>query len=343
MSTFQCANGHRSTISSSRCAACGGEVSEIFTNSPDAFTSHGSKSESKFTLLIKNRRVVITASFIGVLGIAFAAFIRPQFAKTQPSASLATVAPTSVASIPVVTPTPVISSNITETPVPGEPLQGPFKIARVLEADTIDLMSADDTVHRVRLIGIDSPSADQVGGVQQCGGSDSTSKANQILSYPNQKVMLEPDSSWPKTDEFGNEYFYIWLEEELYTVNLIKSGDAIEFAKHGPYRHQDAHLAAQQKAMNTGDPGAAAGLWKNCPGDTKTGFGVAADADSWSLATIPFLVGQGEKAIECHPSYIGTCLNPKTGDYNCGSQPILVIGPDVYRLDGDNDGIACEQ
>jgi hypothetical protein len=70
--------------------------------------------------------------------------------------------------------------------------------------------------------------------------------------------------------------------------------------------------------------------------------GSSSDGDSNNLAIIPFFVGDKEENVECHPSYIGTCLNPNTGDYNCGSGVILVIGPDVYRLDGDNDGLACE-
>ena len=343
MTTFQCVNGHKSTISSVKCAACGEAVSESFSNLAGTSSIDVSKSSVKLNSLMNNRQFLLTTSIVGALAIALVALARPLFVRNQPSAEVAPIAPTSVARPPIVTPSPDMSLNAPELSVPGEPLQGPFTIARVLAADTIDVISEDGVIHRVRLVGIDAPSEDQAAGVQQCGGSDSLYTANQIFSYPNLKVMLEPDSSWPKTDEFGNEYFYIWLGEELYTVNLIASGDAIEFPKHGPYRHQDAHLKAQQNAKGNGETGVAAGLWKKCPGDNKAGYGLTADADTWTLATVPFLPGQGETVIECHPSYIGTCLDPKTGDYNCGSQPVLVVGPDVYRLDGDNDGVACEQ
>lgn len=49
---------------------------------------------------------------------------------------------------------------------------------------------------------------------------------------------------------------------------------------------------------------------------------------------------------ECHPSY-EPCL-PIVDDLNCpevvalGAAPVNVIGPDVYGLDSDNDGIGCE-
>ena len=44
----------------------------------------------------------------------------------------------------------------------------------------------------------------------------------------------------------------------------------------------------------------------------------------------------------CHPSYSG-CL-PVTADVDCPevNGPVQVRGPDVYRLDRDKDGIACE-
>lgn len=52
----------------------------------------------------------------------------------------------------------------------------------------------------------------------------------------------------------------------------------------------------------------------------------------------------------CHPSYSG-CLKANASDYDCaggsGNGPyytgtVRVIGPDVFDLDRDNDGIGCE-
>lgn len=54
---------------------------------------------------------------------------------------------------------------------------------------------------------------------------------------------------------------------------------------------------------------------------------------------------------KCHPSYSGACLNPGASDYDCaggsGNGPyytgqVRVIGPDVFDLDRDNDGVGCE-
>ncbi len=56
-------------------------------------------------------------------------------------------------------------------------------------------------------------------------------------------------------------------------------------------------------------------------------------------------------AQDCHPSY-DPCV-PVASDADCASGsgngpvyvqgPIRVIGPDVYQLDRDGDGIACEK
>jgi hypothetical protein len=53
----------------------------------------------------------------------------------------------------------------------------------------------------------------------------------------------------------------------------------------------------------------------------------------------------------CHSSYTGACLVPNASDYDCaggsGDGPkytgtVTVVGPDVYGLDGDGDGVGCE-
>jgi len=54
---------------------------------------------------------------------------------------------------------------------------------------------------------------------------------------------------------------------------------------------------------------------------------------------------------DCHTSYTGACLDPSASDYDCaggsGDGPkytgtVQVVGPDVYGLDGDGNGIGCE-
>lgn len=61
---------------------------------------------------------------------------------------------------------------------------------------------------------------------------------------------------------------------------------------------------------------------------------------------------QGQSLGGCHPSYPSVCLAINKGDYDCkgGSGngpnyikgPIVVLQPDPFDLDRDNDGIGCE-
>jgi hypothetical protein len=54
---------------------------------------------------------------------------------------------------------------------------------------------------------------------------------------------------------------------------------------------------------------------------------------------------------DCHPSYSGQCV-PQASDVDCAggsgngpayvTGPVQVIGSDVYELDRDGDGVACE-
>ncbi len=57
------------------------------------------------------------------------------------------------------------------------------------------------------------------------------------------------------------------------------------------------------------------------------------------------------KAPQCHPSYVGECVPANVSDVDCGggsgNGPYYVgrvtgVGPDVYGVDRDKDGIGCE-
>lgn len=66
--------------------------------------------------------------------------------------------------------------------------------------------------------------------------------------------------------------------------------------------------------------------------------------------TAPTIVAAGSTP-GCHPSYTGACLPIGASDVDCaggsGNGPaysgrVQVVGPDVFDLDRDGDGIGCE-
>lgn len=73
---------------------------------------------------------------------------------------------------------------------------------------------------------------------------------------------------------------------------------------------------------------------------------LSANKPAYMVAKLPT-----KRAPQCHPNYSGACV-PITSDVDCAGGsgngpayvrgPVRVIGRDVYRLDGDKDGIGCE-
>ena len=67
---------------------------------------------------------------------------------------------------------------------------------------------------------------------------------------------------------------------------------------------------------------------------------------AWGFLQEPvtsFVGSQLMSSSNCHPSYVGRCL-PIGPDIDCDQVggTVRVVGPDVYRLDGDGDGEGCE-
>lgn len=67
--------------------------------------------------------------------------------------------------------------------------------------------------------------------------------------------------------------------------------------------------------------------------------------------TITLVVAKKQPTNDCHSSYTDGCV-PIASDVDCGGgsgngpayvwESVTVVGPDVYDLDGDGDGVGCE-
>ncbi len=69
-------------------------------------------------------------------------------------------------------------------------------------------------------------------------------------------------------------------------------------------------------------------------------------AAGFAGAVVTLFAPSSAAAVDCHPSYT-PCVPDKGSNASAVNCPDLatqvkVIGPDVYRLDSDNDGIGCE-
>ena len=70
------------------------------------------------------------------------------------------------------------------------------------------------------------------------------------------------------------------------------------------------------------------------------------------LIAFLILVSSPAWADECDPNYSGACV-PIASDVDCAggngngpanvAGPVMVIGDDIYGLDRDGDGVACDK
>jgi micrococcal nuclease len=213
-----------------------------------------------------------------------------------------------------------------------------YSVVKVLDGDTIDV-SIDGKTERLRLIGIDTPETVDPRKPVQCFGIEASNKAKDMLA--GKKVSLESDSTQGERDKYDRLLRYVFLEDGTnFNLMMIKEGYAHEYTFGVPYKYQSAFKQAQKDAEARNK-----GLWDSEACEKKP-----TPTPAIAPTPIKLIPKQEETSSQCHPSYSG-CLNPNASDYDCsggkGDGPyytgaVQVIGPDVFRLDRDGDGWACE-
>jgi endonuclease YncB( thermonuclease family) len=205
-------------------------------------------------------------------------------------------------------------------------------VASVVDGDTIRLTNGQ----RVRLVQIDAP--ELRGG--ECYANDARATLSRLLPAGT-RVRLEVDPRLDRVDRYGRRLAYVFKGRENVNLTLVARGAASVWFYGGVRGRYAVRLDTAARAARA----ARRGLWGACRGtryDPTAGVQtVAAAAKADSSAT-----------AKCHPSYRGACLDPAASDYDCAGGkgdgpryvrgPIRVVGPDVFRLDGDGDGIACD-
>ena len=71
-------------------------------------------------------------------------------------------------------------------------------------------------------------------------------------------------------DKYGRELVYVWVDGQLFNLEMIKAGFAHEYTYDAPYRYQQQFKEAERAAADTG-----AGLWASntCGGTTRPAGG----------------------------------------------------------------------
>lgn len=245
-----------------------------------------------------------------------------------PAAALLALAAGCGAGDPAAAPsaTPAVTTSSSPTPtqpaVPGQPAE----VVRVVDGDTVDVVTAAGRELTVRVLGIDTP---EVYGGAECWGPEASAFAGQTLA--GRTVGLVVDDTQDDVDRYGRSLRYLVLPDgSNYSVSAAEVGAARSYVYDTPVSEHEAILAAEQRAQQ-----AQAGLWgPPCFGAEQTPEPAPAPEPEPEPE---------EPASSCAPGY-DPCVAPYPPDVDCSdvAGPIIVTGSDPHDLDGDGDGRACE-
>lgn len=273
------------------------------------------------------------------------------------NARSATASPPTIGEVAIEVPTTTIAVTITSlapattaTLPAGVPAKGDdTSVVRVIDGDTI--VVSDGT--RVRLIGIDTPETVDPSSPVQCFGPEATRYANELLPVGT-RIRLVYDVE--RLDRFGRALAYVYKLTDGLFVNMAiaRNGFAMQATFPPNVAHAEQFQAAVAAARSTN-----LGLWRACPSAATVAPVTAAPLTQPTATAVPTTRAivvtptTAPTSSGCHPSYSGACVPTGFSDVDCaggggngpgyvGSKNFQVVGPDVYGLDADGDGMACE-
>lgn len=128
---------------------------------------------------------------------------------------------------------------------------GDFKVARVIDGDTIEIEGGE----RVRYIGIDTPEMASEGKPEECGAEKALEKNRELVV--GKTVELSKDVS--ERDKYGRLLRYVWVDGILVNTQLVRLGLAKTTSFPPDVRFLEEITTAQKEAQKN-----KAGLWSDC-------------------------------------------------------------------------------
>jgi len=279
--------------------------------------------------------VKFCASFFGLLiliGI-FAEPVEPEKPKHNAIIKSEVAAPSLVTESIEVEP---IIEEVDEMPVS-------YSVVRVIDGDTI-VLNVDGVHETVRLIGINTPETKDPRRPVECFGAEASAYAQQLLA--GQQVILSSDDSQGTRDKYNRLLGYIHLRDgRFFNLEMIRQGFAYEYTYRTPYEFQQEFKAAQKHAQEN-----QLGLWSVKTCDGKLNLETVQEPEPASSQPVVVVKEPIKKEAPQQEVPSFTC---SYNAYNCPdfsthreAQSVFEacggVSNDVHRLDGDDDGIACE-
>jgi len=142
------------------------------------------------------------------------------------------------------------------------PPAGQYRVIKVVDGDTLDVIDSRGDEIRIRLIGIDTPESVDPRQPVECFGAEAAARARELLDGA--VIELESDPTQGDADRFDRRLRYVWLSDGTnVNLKLIEDGYALEYTYDEPYRYQSVFQLAEDEARQAGR-----GLWspKACDG-----------------------------------------------------------------------------
>ena len=267
------------------------------------------------------RWVVASSVVVGILVIA-------NLGRSATIGPTTTTEPSTTAAVGGVVETTSTTAPITTTTEVGL-VEVTAHLVSVTDGDTIRVLVPSGVEEPVRLIGIDAPEPGQR------LAEESAIHLRMLLgSGP---LRLVPDVS--DRDRFDRLLRYLYVGEVFINEEMVRAGLAVA-SRYPP----DTAMAAILEDAQIEARVAGIGGWATV---------TTSSSSTTTAVTTTTATATTTAAVNCHPSYEGTCLAVDQGDYDCAGGsgngpnyvqgPVYVVGPDVFDLDGnDNDGVGCE-
>jgi micrococcal nuclease len=261
----------------------------------------------------------------------------PTSTPTQIPTFTSTLLPTSTTTVTAV-PTKTKIPTYTPTPLPTLPGANSFSciprvtkretgtVVGVIDGDTVDVQLEDGQVYRVRYIGMDTPEQGEL------FYNESTAKNSELVAW--QEVILIQDVS--ETDQYDRLLRYVIVGDTFVNYELVREGFAQPATFPPDVACVDVFKAAQENARKD-----EIGLWAPTP----TPYPTSLPPPPTQAASGGSTEGGDSDSSICSCS--GNTYN--CGDFSthnqaqaCYNYCISEGRGDIHRLDGDNDGLACE-
>jgi len=196
-----------------------------------------------------------------------------------------------------------------------------IKVIRVIDGDTIEIEGGE----KVRYIGIDTPETVHPSKPIECFGKKASNKNKELVE--GKMVRLEKDVS--ERDRYGRLLRYVWVDDIFVNDYLVRQGYAHVYTYPPDVKYDKQFKDAQEEARKN-----TRGLWKDCL------IATTVSPPPLPTPTTTITITSGEvicsyNAYNC--SDFSTHAEAQRVFEVCGG-----VAHDVYRLDGDHDGIACE-